>query len=78
MPVSRASAARNWLRWSGHEPDDIGGIEKCVANFLQASGWRPQLVHHVAGAFRYRACGLLTRYVMKYKAYRGCPHRYPL
>ena len=58
------------LSAAGDEPDDIGGLEKCVANFVQASGWRPQLVHHVAGAFRYSAYGLLTRYVMKYKAYR--------
>jgi len=62
------------LSAAGREPDDISGLEKCVANFVQASGWRPQLVHHVAGAFRYSAYGLLTRYVMKYKAYRrGAP-----
>ena len=62
------------LSAAGHEPDDIGGLEKCVANFEQASGWRPQLVHHAAGAFRYSAYGFLTRYVMKYKAYRrGAP-----
>src|SRR5690348_15425402 len=62
------------LSAAGHEPDDIGGLEKCVANFDQASGWRQELAHHAAGAFRYSAYRFLTRYVMKYKAYRrGAP-----
>jgi len=62
------------LSAAGHEPHDIGGLEKCVADFVQASGWKPQLVHHVAGAFRYTVYGFLTRYVMKYQAYRrGAP-----
>lgn len=62
------------LAAAGHEPDDIGGLKKCVADFVQASGWTPQLVHHIAGAFRYSAYGFLTRCVMKYIAYRkGAP-----
>ncbi len=62
------------LAAAGHEPDDIAGLQKCVAGFVQASGWTPQRVHHVAGAFRYTAYHVLTRCVMKYIAYRkGAP-----
>jgi menaquinone-dependent protoporphyrinogen oxidase len=62
------------LAAAGHESDDIDGLKKCVADFAQASGWTPLAVHHVAGAFRYTACGFLTRCVMRYIAYRkGAP-----
>ncbi len=62
------------LAAAGHEPDDVGGLKKCVADFVQASGWTPELIHHVAGAFRYTAYGFLTRCVMRYIAYRkGAP-----
>jgi menaquinone-dependent protoporphyrinogen oxidase len=62
------------LAAAGHEPDDIGGLKKCVADFVQATGWTPQVIHHVAGAFRYTAYRFLTRCVMRYIAYRkGAP-----
>ena len=62
------------LSAAGHEATDVAGLQKCVADFVQASGWTPQRVHHVAGAFRYSAYGSLTRYVMKYIASRkGAP-----
>jgi menaquinone-dependent protoporphyrinogen oxidase len=62
------------LAAAGHENDDVAGVKKCVADFVQASGWAPQRVHHVAGAFRYTAYSLPTRYVMKYIAWRkGAP-----
>lgn len=62
------------LSAAGHESDDRRGLQKCVADFVQASGWTPQLIHHVAGAFRYTSYGFLTRYVMKYIAWRkGAP-----
>ncbi len=62
------------LAAAGHAPDDIAGLAKCVADFVQASGWTPHRVHHVAGAFRYTAYHLLVRCVMKYIAWRkGAP-----
>jgi menaquinone-dependent protoporphyrinogen oxidase len=62
------------LAAAGHDPGDIGGLKKCVADFVQASGWVPQQIHHVAGAFRYSSYGFLTRCAMKYIAYRkGAP-----
>jgi menaquinone-dependent protoporphyrinogen oxidase len=62
------------LAAAGHGAEDVAGLKKCVAEFVQASGWTPQRVHHVGGAFRYTAYGLLTRCVMKYIAWRkGAP-----
>lgn len=62
------------LAAAGHRAGDVAGLNKCVAGFVQASGWTPQRVHHIAGALRYTAYGLLTRYVMKYIAWRnGAP-----
>ena len=62
------------LAAAGREPDDIAGLSKCVADFVQATGWTPRLIHHVAGAFRYTAYPFLTRCVMKYIAWRkGAP-----
>jgi len=62
------------LSAAGHESDDRRGLQKCVADFVQATGWTPELVHHVAGAFRYTTYGFLTRCVMKYIAWRkGAP-----
>ena len=62
------------LSAAGHEPDDIAGLRKCVAAFMRATGWTPHRIHHVAGAFRYTSYHFLTRYVMRYIAYRkGAP-----
>ncbi|HKF96821.1 MAG TPA: flavodoxin domain-containing protein [Steroidobacteraceae bacterium] len=62
------------LSAAGRESDDRRGLQKCVADFVQATGWAPELVHHVAGAFRYTTYGFLTRCVMKYIAWRkGAP-----
>jgi menaquinone-dependent protoporphyrinogen oxidase len=62
------------LSAASHEPDDIAGSRKCVADFVRATGWTPHRIHHVAGAFRYTAYHFLTRCVMRYIAYRkGAP-----
>ena len=62
------------LAAAGHEPGARAGLQKCVADFVQATGWTPQHVHHVPGAFRYTAYRFLTRCVMRYIAYRkGAP-----
>jgi len=62
------------LSAAGHDPDDVAGLQRCVADFMRSTGWAPRRIHHVAGAFRYTAYHFLTRYVMKYKAYRrGAP-----
>jgi menaquinone-dependent protoporphyrinogen oxidase len=62
------------LAAAGDDQDDIEGLKKCVAAFIRETGWTPQHIHHVAGAFRYTAYGFLKRWAMKYIAYRkGAP-----
>jgi menaquinone-dependent protoporphyrinogen oxidase len=62
------------LAAAGRERDDVAGLKKCVADFVQATGWTPGRIHHVAGALRYTAYPFLTRGVMKYIAWRkGAP-----
>ena len=62
------------LAAAGRAPEDVEGLRKCLADFMQATGWSPKIVHHAAGAFRYSAYGFLIRCVMKYKAWRrGAP-----
>jgi menaquinone-dependent protoporphyrinogen oxidase len=58
------------LAAAGDDEDDIKGLEQCLAAFTQQTGWTPQRVHHVAGAFRYTAYDFLKRWAMKYIAYR--------
>jgi menaquinone-dependent protoporphyrinogen oxidase len=66
MSVSLAAA--------GHDPEDLAGLKQCVAAFLHETGWTPDRVHHVAGAFRYTRYDFLKRWAMKYIAYRkGAP-----
>lgn len=52
------------------DEDDTLGLERCVLDFSQQTGWTPQLIHHVAGAFRYTAYDFLKRWAMKYIAHR--------
>jgi menaquinone-dependent protoporphyrinogen oxidase len=52
------------------DPEDLSGLQQCVAAFLQETGWKPGSVHHVAGAFRYTEYDFLKRWAMKYIAYR--------
>ena len=62
------------LAAASDDEDDVQGLEQCVANFTQQTGWVPQRTHHVAGAFRYTSYDFLKRWAMKYIAYRkGAP-----
>lgn len=58
------------LAAAGHDKDDVEGLEKCVADFIHETGWTPNTIHHVAGAFRYTSYDFLKRWAMKYIAYR--------
>ena len=55
---------------AGEDEDDLQGLEQCLAEFTQLTGWTPQRIHHVAGAFRYTSYDFLKRWAMKYIAYR--------
>ena len=59
------------LSAASDEPDDTRGLQTCIAEFLDQTGWTPWSVHHVAGAFRYTAYDFLKRWAMKYIAYRN-------
>jgi len=52
------------------DEDDVRGLKQCVTRFIQQTGWTPQRIHHVAGAFRYTAYDFMKRWAMKYIAYR--------
>jgi len=62
------------LSAAGHADDDVQGLSRCVARFTADTGWAPRRVVHVAGALRYTAYDLLTRWVMRTIAWRkGAP-----
>ena len=62
------------LAAAGHDAEDRTGLERCVTAFVGESGWRPDRIDHVAGAFRYTEYDFFKRWAMKYIAYRkGAP-----
>ena len=62
------------LAAASDDDDDALGLERCVIQFSQQTGWSPQHIHHVAGAFRYTSYDFLKRWAMKYIAHRkGAP-----
>jgi len=62
------------LAAASHDAQERAGLEQCIARFVRESGWSPDRIQHVAGAFRYTAYGFFKRWAMKYIAYRkGAP-----
>lgn len=62
------------LSAAGANPRDHAGLNRCVAGFLRETEWKPDDIHHVAGAFRYRSYGFFKRWAMRYVAFRrGAP-----
>ena len=47
------------------DPDTRADARALLEEFLEATGWEPDLTLSVAGALRYSEYGLLTRFVMK-------------
>lgn len=58
------------LAAASNDEDDVQGLKECLAAFTEQTGWTPQRIHHVAGAFRYTSYDFLKRWAMKYIAYR--------
>jgi menaquinone-dependent protoporphyrinogen oxidase len=58
------------LSAASHDPDDLRGLDECVTAFEKQTGWRPQRIHHVAGAFRFSQYDFLKCWALKYVAYR--------
>jgi len=62
------------LAAASDDTDDVEGLKHCIARFIHETGWNPQRICHVAGAFRYTEYDFLKRWAMKYIAYRkGAP-----
>lgn len=41
------------------------GLQKCVDGFVESTGWKPQLVEHVAGALKYIEYDFMKRFILK-------------
>ena len=53
---------------------DLEGLKRCVETFSRETGWTPRIVHHAAGALRYRAYSLIKRWALRAIARRrGAP-----
>lgn len=52
----------------GANPDDLEGLEQCVAKFRQETLWTPGAVHHAAGAIRYSDYDFFKRLALKFIA----------
>jgi menaquinone-dependent protoporphyrinogen oxidase len=58
------------LSAAGENPHDWEGLEQCLARFEKQTGWKPQVVHHAAGAIRYSHYDFFKRLAIKYIASR--------
>ncbi len=62
MPTAFLSVS---LSAAGKDPDDLKGTVACALRFQKDSGWNPNEVHHVAGAFRFTEYDFFKRWMMK-------------
>jgi menaquinone-dependent protoporphyrinogen oxidase len=58
------------LSAAGKLSSDREGLQRCLSNFEQMTGWHPQAVHHAAGAFRFSRYSPLRRWALKFIAWR--------
>jgi menaquinone-dependent protoporphyrinogen oxidase len=58
------------LSAAGDSEEDRRGLDQCVERMIAETGWRPDAVEHVAGAFRYTEYDFLKRWAMRYIAWR--------
>jgi menaquinone-dependent protoporphyrinogen oxidase len=56
------------LAAAGDDPDDWAGLRKCVERFADDTGWTPQTVIHVAGAFRFSEYDFFKSWAMRWIA----------
>ena len=56
------------LSAAGDDEDDWKGLEACVARMAEDTGWTPQEVVHVAGAFRFGEYNWLKTWAMRWIA----------
>lgn len=53
------------LSAAGNDPDDWAGLNRCLAEFQEATGWTPGRVEHVAGAFRFSEYDFFRSWAMR-------------
>jgi len=53
------------LSAAGKTPQHREQAERCIAEFLQRTGWKPMMTASIAGALRYREYGFLKRFIMR-------------
>lgn len=53
------------LSAAGDDPDDWSGVRKCVEAFIDKTGWTPDRIEHVAGAFRFTKYDFFRAWAMK-------------
>jgi menaquinone-dependent protoporphyrinogen oxidase len=56
------------LSAAGVDPQDWEGLEQCLSRFLHETMWRPEAVHHAAGAIRYSRYDFFKRLAIKFIA----------
>ncbi|SMX38771.1 flavodoxin domain-containing protein [Maliponia aquimaris] len=65
------------LAAAGHEAEDWRGLEHIVRDFLDATGWEPDRVAQVAGAYKPSEYDIFRRFVMKRILATRDPHADP-
>jgi len=53
------------LAAAGHEAEDWQGLEKILADFTSATGWTPDRVEQLAGAYKPSEYDIFRRFVMR-------------
>lgn len=56
------------LSAAGDDADDWAGLKKCVDAFSKTTGWVPDRVEHVAGAFRFTTYDFFRHWAMRWIA----------
>ncbi|MFQ1699808.1 flavodoxin domain-containing protein [Loktanella agnita] len=56
------------LAAAGDDPEDVQGLQDCVACFASETGWTPAEVFHVAGAFRFSEYDFFKSWAMRWIA----------
>ena len=58
------------LAIAGEDPEELADLERIVARFVEDTGWRPDRVAQVAGAFRFTRYDFLKSWAMRWIAAR--------
>lgn len=54
------------LSAAGTDPTDWEGLQNCVDTFVQQTGWSPDRIEHIAGAFRFTEYDFFRYWAMRW------------